>query len=80
MNISRKFPDRPQAMVANPHTSAIAVALRTRPQRSASSEMGKVIRPTVSATTLTSAPSWVSLSAHSALSEGNTALITWRDM
>ncbi|MCY1523560.1 hypothetical protein D9M68_584640 [compost metagenome] len=55
---------------------AISVTLLTRPQRSAISEMGKLITPTVKATTLTKAPSWVSLSAHSALSEGNTALIT----
>ncbi|MCY1296596.1 hypothetical protein D3C76_1579160 [compost metagenome] len=78
--MARKLPLRPHATVASPQTMAMAVALLTRPQRSAIKEIGKVMRPTVRATTLTRAPSWVSLKAHSALSEGNTALITWRDM
>ena len=67
-------------MVATPQTRAIAVMLLTRPTRSTTSEIGMIMTPTVSATTLTSEPSCVSLSAHSALMKGKTAIITCRDM
>ena len=80
MNIIMKLPERPQAMVARPHTTAIAVAALTRPTRSATSEIGKLARPTVSATTLTSEPSCVSVKAHSVFRKGKTAFITCRDM
>ena len=75
-----KLPVKPQAIVATPHTTAIAVMLLTRPTRSATSEIGMIMTPTVSATTLTSKPSCVSLSAHSTLMKGRTAIITCRDM
>ena len=52
----------------------------TRPQRSPSSDSGTASRPTVSATTLVSAPSCVSVRAHSALRNGKTAESTCRDM
>ncbi|MNR42638.1 hypothetical protein D3C85_1611760 [compost metagenome] len=76
MSRATKLPLRPQAMVAIPQTKAMAVTLRTRPQRSASTETGKLITPTISATIPTNEPSWASLNAHSAFSEGKTALIT----
>jgi hypothetical protein len=53
--------------------------LLTRPQRSATSEIGTVSRPTTSETTLTRLPSCESDSPHSALSDGMTAPMTWRD-
>ena len=57
---------------------AIAVMLLTRPQRSAISAIGNDPTPTTSATTLTSEPSCVSVSDHSTLSSGKTALMMLR--
>jgi hypothetical protein len=66
-------------MVANPQTAAIAVTLRTRPQRSASTDTGSVIVPTIKEVMATSEPSWVSVSAHCVLSSGTMAKRTVRD-
>src|SRR3712207_2262734 len=53
---------------------------RRRPSGSPSIDSGPVNTATVSATTLLSAPSWVSVSTHSALRNGNTAASTCRHM
>ncbi|MNO03596.1 hypothetical protein D3C81_2243550 [compost metagenome] len=66
--------------MATLHSIAISARLLTRPKRSAISDSGNVSRPTIRATMPLSRPSWPSLSAHSLLSSGNTALSTWRDM
>jgi hypothetical protein len=52
----------------------------TLPQRSASSERGKVSRPTIRATMPLREPSWASDSSQSAFSIGKTAFRTCRDM
>jgi len=78
-NRNTKFPAKPQAMVAIAQHSAIRAALFTRPQRSARKDIGSVKTPTVSETTLTSEPSWVSVSSHSDFRSGKIAVITWRD-
>ncbi|MNH21763.1 hypothetical protein D3C79_815890 [compost metagenome] len=71
---------RAQPRVARLQSTAISTRLLIRPKRSASSDKGKVSRPTISATMPLSRPNSLSLRAHSALSSGNTALSTCRDM
>jgi len=63
-------------MVAIAQHSAIRAALFTRPQRSARKDIGSVKTPTVSETTLTSEPSWVSVRSHSDFRSGKIAVIT----
>src|SRR3954447_2872479 len=53
---------------------------RLRPKRSARIDSGRVSTPTVRATTLVSAPSWASDSAHWVLRSGKTAASTCRHM
>ncbi len=65
--------------MARHQTKAIRVMLRTRPQRSATSETGTVSTPTTSETTLTSIASCESSSPHSIFSAGITPPMTWRD-
>jgi hypothetical protein len=66
--------------VARLQIVAIRTIDLTRPQRSPSSDRGTASTATVSETTLTSPPSWVSVSAHSSLRKGKTADRTCRDM
>ncbi|MNJ73582.1 hypothetical protein D3C77_703970 [compost metagenome] len=66
--------------MARLQSTAMSTRLLIRPKWSANNDRGKVSSPTISATMPLSRPSWLSVSAHSLLSSGNTALSTWRDM
>jgi len=64
--------------VARLQAVAITTMLLTRLARSASSATGRPHSATVTDTTDTSAPSWLSDSPHSALMCGNSDTMIWR--